>query len=102
MDKAKRFNEGKPQYSLLHLKSLEPVVRVLEFGAAKYDRNNWKKPMDLKSIEDSLTRHLTAINNGELFDEESGELHMGHIGANVMFWLYQYNNQKNAEIQDNL
>ena len=98
MEKAKRFNKGKPQYSLLHLKSLESVVRVMEFGANKYDRDNWKKPMDLKTIEDSLTRHLVAINNGELIDEESGELHMGHIGANVIFWLYQYNkNNKNEK-----
>ena len=39
MDKeqALRYNEGKPQWSLVDFKSLEPLVEVLGFGAKKYD-----------------------------------------------------------------
>lgn len=36
MDKALRYNEGKPQWSLVHYKSIEPMIRVLEYGAHKY------------------------------------------------------------------
>ena len=35
---AMRFNEGKLQWSLVHYKSLEPMIRVLEFGAKKYTK----------------------------------------------------------------
>ena len=31
-----RYNQGKPQWSIVHWKSLEPMVRVLEYGAHKY------------------------------------------------------------------
>lgn len=34
--KGLRFNEGKPKLSLISLKELEPMARVLEFGANKY------------------------------------------------------------------
>lgn len=36
MEKALRYNEGKPEWSLVHFKSLEPIVRVLMYGAHKY------------------------------------------------------------------
>ena len=40
---ADRFNAGKLQWSMVDFKSLEDMVRVLEFGAKKYSRDNWKK-----------------------------------------------------------
>jgi len=38
-----KYDSGKPDYTLLPLDALEQVVEVLTFGAAKYDRDNWKK-----------------------------------------------------------
>jgi hypothetical protein len=86
--KAARFNEGKPQWSLVHFKSLEPMVRVLEFGCIKYDRNNWKKAMDTSKILESMQRHLAALFDGEEVDSETGISHMGHIQCNAMFYNY--------------
>lgn len=31
-----RYNAGKPKWSLMHYKSMEPMIRVLEYGAHKY------------------------------------------------------------------
>ena len=42
-EKGSRFNQGKLRWSLVHFKSLEPLVRVLEFGAKKYGDYNWQK-----------------------------------------------------------
>ncbi len=84
-EQARRFNEGKPQYSLLDLQCLEPGVRVLEFGAKKYARDNWKKGMDVTKILDSLLRHIAALRSGELTDPESGLSHIGHIQCNALF-----------------
>lgn len=93
-EKALRYNEGKPEWSLVHFKSLEPMVRVLEFGAQKYDRDNWKKEMSLDKILDSAQRHLAAMIDGENIDKESGLEHAGHVMCNMMFYIYHLNNKK--------
>lgn len=82
---AMRHNEGKAQYSLIDLTKLEPCARVLEFGAKKYSRDNWKKGMNQDKIIDSLLRHIAAIQSGEDIDQESGLSHIGHIQANSLF-----------------
>lgn len=87
-DIALRYNDGKPQWSLVDLESLEPLVRVLEFGAKKYERDNWKKPMDKKKILDSLTRHLVRLMADEELDSESWLPHIGHILANAMMYSW--------------
>ena len=85
---AERHNTGKPQWSLVDWESMEPLVRVLEFGAQKYARDNWKKGMPVNEIAESLLRHLFALMSGEETDPESGLPHTGHIQANAMFLEY--------------
>lgn len=97
IDKADRFNEGKPKWSLVHFQSMVPMIRVLEFGARKYAPFNWQKPMDLMEILESMQRHLAALFDGEVYDKESGISHMGHIQANSMF--YNYHKAKENEVQ---
>lgn len=92
-EKAMRFNGGKPQWSLVHFKSLEPMIRVLEFGALKYAPRNWQKPMDITQILESMQRHLAALFDGEEVDNESGISHMGHIMCNAMFYNYHKSTQ---------
>lgn len=92
---AMRFNEGKLQWSLVHYKSLEPMIRVLEFGAKKYAPKNWQKPMDTMKILESMQRHLASLMDGEEIDSESGISHMGHIMCNAMF--YNYHIEKNKK-----
>ena len=65
-EKALRYNEGKPKWSLVHYESIVPMIRVLEFGALKYAPENWKKSMDLKEILNSIQRHLAKLMNGKL------------------------------------
>ena len=97
---ANRFNSGKPQWSIVDFKSLEPMVRVLEFGAKKYSRDNWKKGMPINEICDSLMRHLVSYMGGEELDPESGLHHIGHIQCNAMFLSYMINN--NSIFEDKL
>lgn len=99
--KSLRYNTGKPQWSLVHFKSLEPLVQVLEYGKKKYTtdtasgRDNWKLGLDLDEILDSMQRHLAALIDGEETDKESGLKHIGHIMANCM--LYEYHKNKQNE-----
>lgn len=98
VEQALRYNKGKPQWSLVHYKSLEPMIRVLEFGALKYAPRNWQKPMPLDKILESMQRHLAALMDGEEFDSESGISHMGHIMCNGMFYTY-HKDKLNGEVK---
>lgn len=80
-----RYNEGKLKWSLIHYESMEPMVRVLEFGLKKYKIDNWKIGLDKKENLESMMRHLTRIMDGEEIDPDSGLPHMGHIQCGAMF-----------------
>lgn len=88
-----RYNTGKLQWSLIDYKSLEPLVKVLEFGAEKYSADNWKKGLYTREIIESLLRHTYALLEGEDNDQESTLPHIGHILANAMFLSFMLNNK---------
>lgn len=90
---AMRFNDGKLEWSLVDFKSLEPMVRVLEFGAKKYSRDNWKRGLETTKIVESTLRHLFAFLDGETNDKESNLPHLGHAMCNLMFLQYMMDNK---------
>lgn len=94
MEKSIRYNEGKPKWSLVDFKSLEPLVRVMEYGEMKYSRDNWKIGLNPTETLDSLARHLFKLMSGEEVDSESGLPHTGHILANIMFYIYHHEKNK--------
>lgn len=129
-NKALRYNSGKPQWSLVEFKSLEPLVRVLEYGAHKYSlfstengqtikgseisieeskkytlissgRDNWKLGLDKTEILESLSRHLFALMDGEKVDSESGISHIGHILCNALFYSHYDKELDINELNDN-
>lgn len=85
-----RFNQGKLRWSLVSRKALEPLVKVLMFGAKKYDAHNWKKGLKYTEVCESLQRHMDAFIDGENDDKESKLSHVGHIMCNAMFLSYMY------------
>ncbi len=90
---AMRFNDGKLEWSLVDFKSLEPMVRVLEFGAKKYSRDNWKRGLETTKIVESTLRHLFAFLDGENLDKESQLSHVAHAQCNLMFLQYMMDNK---------
>lgn len=87
--KALRFNEGKPDWTLLDFDSLLPMVEGMTYGATKYDRENWKLPCDdPRQHLKSAMRHLIAIIQGEEIDPESSVRHSGLVGCNMMMYNY--------------
>ena len=85
---ATRYYDGKLCWSLVDFNSLQDMVRVLEFGAKKYNRDNWKLGLPTKQICESMLRHIFAYLQGEDNDPESGIPHIGHIQCNAMFLDY--------------
>lgn len=90
-EQADRFNSGKPDWTLIDFDSLEPMVRVLEFGAKKYSRDNWKKGLYTTDIVASLMRHIIDYLNGNDLDKESQQEIVGHMMCNIMFLSYMKN-----------
>jgi len=94
-NKSMRFNAGKPQltFPMSTGIALEGVARVMEFGAIKYERDNWKKGLDPESILDSMLRHISAYLDGEYIDSDSGLPHIDHISCNALFLGYHTNRE---------
>lgn len=82
-----RYNTGKPPVSMVleARHAIHGAARVLQFGAVKYDRANWRKGLNHTEVADCLTRHLIAWLGGEDTDPESGELHLDHVTVNALF-----------------
>lgn len=80
---ADKFDNGKPQISLIPFTALIHEARVMEFGAAKYGRDNWREGMDWTRLIDATLRHTLAFNDGETYDPESSILHVAHARCNL-------------------
>jgi len=86
-ERSLRYNTGKPDYSLIPMASLAEAAKVLEYGATKYARDNWRKPTHWSVSFACLQRHLAAWQSGEDLDPESGRNHLGHALCNILQML---------------
>lgn len=80
-----KYDQGKPQFGLISSRFLRRLAEVLTFGAKKYAAHNWRKGMATSRYYDALQRHLTAWNDGEDLDPESGLPHLAHAACCLMF-----------------
>ncbi len=97
---AKRYNAGKPELSLIPHDAEAEEARVWMEGAKKYGRNNWKKLWGedtVHTVLDSLLRHVNAIKQGEVYDEESRCQHAAHIRCNAAMLIRYFNLQKRVD-----
>ncbi len=88
-DKAIKFNQGKPKFSLIPPDALEGLAKLYTMGAVKYGDRNWEKGMDWSEIVDALERHLNHFKQGELYAQDDGQHHMLAV-AWCAFTLYCY------------
>ena len=86
----RKFDGGKLEYGLVPPLALKEMVKVLTFGAQKYERDNWQRVPDSKRrYFDALQRHLWAWKEGEELDPESGIHHLAHAMC-CLFFLYEH------------
>lgn len=75
----RKFDGGKLRYGLLPPYALEENVKVLTFGAEKYEPDNWKHvPDGPRRYFDAAQRHMWAYKRGEMYDPETGIHHLAH------------------------
>ena len=96
----RKFDGDKSEYGLLPPYALEETVKVLTFGAQKYERNNWIHVQDGKRrYFDALQRHVWAWKKGEVNDPESGLHHLAHAMCCLMF-LYEKDVIYNGDVNE--
>ena len=85
----RKFDDGKPRWDLMPFACLNEVVKVLTFGAKKYDDNNWQQIEHPRDRYFAATlRHLTHRKVGEKYDEETGLHHIAHAICCLLFFLW--------------
>lgn len=86
--KGKKYDDGKPRYSLLPALALEETVKVLTYGSHKYEDFNWMKvPNANDRFFSAANRHLWSWQKGEKNDPESKTNHLANAITNLMFML---------------
>ena len=99
---AVKHDQGKLDWSLLPIDSVEEILKVLEFGKRKYAAWNWASNGGFKysRLFGSLLRHIFAWWRGEDKDPETGLSHLAHAGCNILFLLY-YIKHRDTKYQNN-
>ena len=83
----KKHDSGKPQAELIPVPGLLEVIKVLTFGATKYDPWNWAKGMKWSRLIGAILRHTFAYMMGETRDPETGLSHMAHVACSALFLI---------------
>jgi hypothetical protein len=84
---ALKFDGDKLPLHLLSTEAMNQTAAVLKFGAQKYAEHNWRKGFAWSRPLSAAMRHITAFNNGEDTDPESGLSHLAHAACCIMFLL---------------
>ena len=84
-----KFDSNKPRHSLLPKGAINSVIKVLEFGAKKYDADNWQKVNNAEErYYNAAMRHIDSWWNGEKRDPETGIHHLAHAATNLFFLMW--------------
>ena len=85
---AVKHDAEKDRWDLLPYDSVREVVKVLTYGAKKYEDRNWESGFKYSRIYGALQRHITAwFQDGEDNDPETGLSHLAHAGCCILFLL---------------
>jgi hypothetical protein len=83
--KGKKFDNGKTRWDKFPWLGAEEVMKVMAFGAKKYDWDNWRGGMYWTRLVSAAIRHLVAYLLGEKLDPETGLSHFAHAATNCLF-----------------
>lgn len=96
--------DGKLMWDRLPVEPVEEVVKVLTYGANKYnsdtpDNPNWKHVTDPKNkYYAAAMRHIIEWRKGNITDPESGLHHLAHAVSNLLFLMhFDLNPKQNKE-----
>lgn len=82
-----KFDSDKLPLELLPVSALKEVARVLQHGAKKYGRNNWRQGISDSRLMGAALRHLFSYIEGEELDPETKCNHLAHAACEILFML---------------
>lgn len=94
MSTGRKDDADKLRWSLIPVGVINDYIQVLEFGAKKYDVDNWKHVPDAHfRYYDAAMRHINAWWEGEAVDKESGLSHLAHAMCCITFLMWLEKNK---------
>lgn len=96
-----KHDTDKIAWNLIDMPTFEKVVRVMMYGAAKYQKYNWKKGISFSRLYNASLRHITAFWKGEDLDTETGISHLAHAMCCLMFLEWHRENKKDLDDRQN-
>jgi hypothetical protein len=88
MSEGTKYDGGKDRWDLLPWQPVRQIVKVLTFGALKYDGWNWSKGIKYSRVRAALQRHLSEWDERRNHDKETGLHHLAHAGCCLLFLLF--------------
>lgn len=82
-----KYDQDKPDMSLLSSIAITELTAVLDFGKRKYAAHNWRKGISTTRLLGAALRHIFAYLRGETNDPETGLSHIAHAMCCCMFIL---------------
>ena len=83
-----KLDHGKLMYDLIPERCIEGLAKILTFGAKKYAPNGWKSVPDKDNrYYAAMQRHIIEHRKGNIYDDETGYLHLEHALCNIVFLL---------------
>jgi hypothetical protein len=88
----RKTDGGKLRWTLVPMSAMKDVVKVLTIGAQKYAPDNWRFVKGACGSQgryaDAAFRHLTAWQEGEQNDPETGCNHLSHCICCLLFLIW--------------
>ncbi len=92
-----KYDQGKPDMSLLSSIALFKIAAVMTEGKKKYSAHNWRGGFYWSRPLAAAARHLYAYIGGEDKDPETGLSHLAHCACCLMFLLEFEETHKNLD-----
>lgn len=87
MTEGRKDDQGKRPYHLIAPEMLDGLTATLQFGAGRYGERNWEKGMAWSRPFSALMRHMWSWWRGEKADPDTGNSHLWHACACLMFLM---------------
>jgi hypothetical protein len=95
-DKGIKESEGKLNYEL-DFEFISQMAEKMSLNKAKYEPYNWKKPIDIELLKQSLFRHIIEIMKENYEDDNRPFGHLESAALNCMMINYQLRNENTSK-----